>query len=172
MPDYIETDPFKFRLCYVDSRDNFAWFTSIPLDRQWGDDWDDSPYEHNAGEPYDTHYDPPKAKKGVERTREEHKLVKVAWQSLHATPCTDYANSPYSVQAINAGNCAWLMAHRWNEHEAIRPIAAGTTLRDFIKKIEEAGGSVYLPTSLAPQYVAIIYCESQNSASLGPEEVG
>ena len=23
-------------------------------DNYWGDDWDDKPYEHNAGEPYDT----------------------------------------------------------------------------------------------------------------------
>lgn len=37
-------------LCYVDG--NRAYFTTQPLDQQWGDDWDDAPYEHNAGTPY------------------------------------------------------------------------------------------------------------------------
>lgn len=40
----------KAVLCYVDG--NKAWFTTKPLAEQWGDDWDDAPYEHNAGQPY------------------------------------------------------------------------------------------------------------------------
>lgn len=27
------------------------YFTS-DIENQWGDDWDDRPYEHNAGKPY------------------------------------------------------------------------------------------------------------------------
>ena len=30
------------------------YFTS-DMTAQWGDDWDDRPYEHNAGPPYETH---------------------------------------------------------------------------------------------------------------------
>ena len=30
------------------------YFTS-DMAAQWGDDWDDRPYEHNAGKPYETH---------------------------------------------------------------------------------------------------------------------
>ena len=37
-------------LCFVDK--TWAYFTTKPIESQWGDDWDDAPYEHNAGEPY------------------------------------------------------------------------------------------------------------------------
>lgn len=37
-------------LCYVD--EPWAYFTTQKLEDQWGDDWEDSPYEHNAGKPY------------------------------------------------------------------------------------------------------------------------
>ena len=36
-------------LCYVDAP--WAYFTTRRLSEQWGDDWDDAPYEHNAGTP-------------------------------------------------------------------------------------------------------------------------
>ena len=41
-------------LCYV--KGPWAYFTTQPLKKQWGDDWDDAPYEHNAGEPYGPGY--------------------------------------------------------------------------------------------------------------------
>ncbi len=37
-------------LCYVD--EPWAYFTPAALTDQWGDDWNDTPYEHNAEEPY------------------------------------------------------------------------------------------------------------------------
>jgi hypothetical protein len=37
-------------LCYVDG--NVAYFTTQPLEEANGDDWNDTPYEHNAGTPY------------------------------------------------------------------------------------------------------------------------
>lgn len=40
----------EFKLCYVEG--NKAWFTDN-FENQWGDDWDDKPYEDNAGYPYD-----------------------------------------------------------------------------------------------------------------------
>jgi len=27
------------------------------MEKQWGDDWDDVPYEHNAEPPYDNYYE-------------------------------------------------------------------------------------------------------------------
>ena len=42
--------PKPFKLCYV--RHNILYFTDS-FEKQWGDDWDDAPYEHNAGEPYE-----------------------------------------------------------------------------------------------------------------------
>ena len=60
-----------WNLCYVER--NFAYFTSIPLELQWGDDWNDAPYEHNAGEPYGDHRPTPGA------PRAEHSILKVAF---------------------------------------------------------------------------------------------
>ena len=37
------------KLCYLEN--NIMYFTS-DIENQWGDDWDDRPYEHNAGKPY------------------------------------------------------------------------------------------------------------------------
>ena len=40
----------EYKLCYVEGQK--AYFTSN-FEKQWGDDWNDRPYECNAGEPYD-----------------------------------------------------------------------------------------------------------------------
>ena len=37
----------EFKLCYIEN-DN-AYFTTNDLMKQWGDDWNDALYEHNAG---------------------------------------------------------------------------------------------------------------------------
>ena len=37
----------------LNEKEFMAYFTPVSLDEQWGDDWDDAPYEHNAGIPYD-----------------------------------------------------------------------------------------------------------------------
>lgn len=57
-------------LCYVDGQR--AYFTTAKLADQWGDDWDDALYEHNAGEPYTPcwhnepqHRNNPDAKRGL-----------------------------------------------------------------------------------------------------------
>jgi hypothetical protein len=41
----------EYRLCYIDGQK--AWFTDN-FEKQWGDDWNDKPYECNAGEPYNS----------------------------------------------------------------------------------------------------------------------
>jgi len=121
------------KLCYVDMP--WAYFTTQDLDKQWGDDWDDAPYEHNAGEPYE--YGDHQKKEGLEPWT----ITKVAidvWDMKQ--PCDDYDNSPYSVQAINAGACAWL-AQLYTKDPLCIP--AGTTLADFRELIHKAGGVVY-----------------------------
>lgn len=125
------------KLCYV--KGPWAYFTSIEVTKQWGDDWDDAPYEHNAGEPYDDHVDPEK------RNHVPHEVMKVAWEGPYETPADRAgSNSPWSVQAINRGDIAWLIPSRWEKTSA-EPIHAGTLLGDFIRKVREAGGVVYLP---------------------------
>ena len=152
------------KLCYVDGRDRFAWFTSIPLADQWGDDWNDSPYEHNAGKPYSTH------KEGSERV--EHHLVKVAWDGPYETPAEQAGiNSSWSVERINMGSIAWLIPTKWGTTEGadVKPIHAGASLVDFVIALEKAGGYAYLPHNIASQ-IAYAVRESKLKR-MGFEEV-
>lgn len=114
--------PEDFKLCYV--RDNKAFFTTLSLEKQWGDDWDDAPYEHNAGSPY--------LEKGQE-------LVTLYFSGEFNEPCSDLFSSPYSVKSINAGAIPWLRHFTKNIY-----ISAGTTLPKFIELVESAG-DVYVP---------------------------
>ena len=126
----------KFALCYVEPP--FAYFTTRELTKQWGDDWDDAPYEHNAGEPYEPH------DKDRERG-EDWQVWKLAYEAQLETPA-DRAlcgYSPYSVQEINAGAVAWLVSSSWDKESVA--IQAGCTVAEFVKAAESVGGTVYLP---------------------------
>ena len=116
-------------LCYVEG--NWAYFTTQELSKQWGDDWDDAPYEHNAGTPYE--YD-------GEEDAHPWEIVKVAWDGPFETPDYNHLNSPWSVEQINAGAVAWLVA-RYADPMVVIP--AGVTLSEFTKRVLSAGGSVY-----------------------------
>ncbi len=143
------TNIADLKLCYICPRDRFAWFTSIPLESQWGDDWNDAPYEHNAGDPYNEHKEDGKYL--------PHHLVKVAWDGPWSTPA-DLAgsNSAWSVQGINRGCVAWLVPDGWGSKDDSRPIHAGTSLTSFIEAVERSGGSVYLPRNISCQINAIV----------------
>lgn len=139
-------------LCYVDGP--WAWFTTQELSKQWGDDWDDAPYEHNAEEP-----NPPSTLyfsdgRGAVPCPKDHdvcgkplwEISKVAWEGPLETPA-DRAyggNSLYSVEKINRGDIAWLAPGIMAKDGAL-PIPAGTTFEEFVKRIEAAGGIVYVP---------------------------
>lgn len=120
----------KFELCYIWG--NKAYFTS-DWKHQWGDDWDDAPYEHNAGTPYDFYFE----------DKIEHKIeLKTLyfefpneWVKL---PYDDFSNSPFSIEAINRGDIAWIRGNKFN-------IRAKTTYEDFIKIVEDNDGVIYLP---------------------------
>ena len=123
------------RLCYVSG--GVAFFTTRALDKQWGDDWDDAPYEHNAGEPYLPHGD----------TDEAWEIHRLHFDGDFSEPRDRRGvrgNSPWSVQDINAGVTAWLV---WGEYrrEPSKPLHAGATVAEFIAYIQENGGTVYAP---------------------------
>lgn len=128
----------EYKLCYIDG--NKAWFTS-DFENQWGDDWDDKPYEHNAGEPYIYDYKQPEqgVKNGVGIYPEIP--MKILYFELPRywlyLPCDKFVNSPYSVKDINRGAIAWI-------HTDDFIIPAGTLIEDFIKTIESHGGNIYL----------------------------
>lgn len=126
----IRPMPEESVLCFV--RGDFAYFTTQPLDKQTGDDWNDAPYEHNAGEPYEPY-----------REDEDWQILRVAFEADLSRPCDDQFNSPWCVDQINAGAIAWLRPPRWNDRGKVIP--AGTTLRDFIRLVHESGGDVFVP---------------------------
>lgn len=117
------------RLCYVDG--SFAYFTTQDLDKQTGDDWNDAPYEHNAGTPYEPY-----------GHAKDWEIIKVAYDGALETPA-DIAgmNSRYSVDQINAGQVAWLV-DRWGASKVA--IQAGVTIEEFTALVKKAGGNVYL----------------------------
>lgn len=123
-----------WKLCYV--RGCWAYFTPIDLDKQWGDDWDDAPYEHNAGEPYTNC-------KGV-----PHEIKRIAFDGPLQTPA-DLAgsNSAYSVEMINKGAAAWLTTDRWVKQQVSIP--AGGSIERFIELVQLSGGKVYVPLETA-----------------------
>ena len=140
-------------LCYVSG--SWAYFTSKPLKEQWGDDWNDAPYEHNAGTPYGPcwHNEPVHvAKRGSlckcsscfqdwnSDGTPGWSIVKVAWEGPFIEPDAGCLNSRYSVQMINSGAIAWLRT------EDIDPpiyIWGGTTIDEFITLILQVGGRVW-----------------------------
>ena len=113
-------------LCYVSGP--WAYFTSKPLDKQWGDDWNDAPYEHNAGTPYSDAAD---------------QIVRVAWDGPLVEPNDMMTNSPWSVEEINRGAVAWLRTSKWHSGIHVN-IMAGATVAEFCAKVIESGGEIYL----------------------------
>jgi hypothetical protein len=121
-------------LCYVSGA--WAFFTTQPLHKQWGDDWDDAPYEHNAGDPYRfTDHDRAAG-------REPWEIVQIAWEGDFVAPDWNATNSPYSVEQINAGTVAWLACPTWAQHGI--NIFAGTPLSTFKNLVRQAGGRVFV----------------------------
>lgn len=131
-------------LCYVD--EPWAWFTSQPLHEAHGDDWNDRPYEHNAGPPYEyvARIDEP-------RGREPWEIVRVAFTpDMFATPRWNHWNSPYCVFDINAGARPWLIhplgaAFGPPTQPVQMVLHAGASLPSFIAAVAEVGGDVWLP---------------------------
>ena len=133
----------KLKLCYIDQSDEYSeqlelYFTEQDLDKQWGDDWDDAPYEHNAGLPYDEDYTQPE--QGIENGRgiypkiQIHKVIiePKDWGINLITPRTKMINSNYSVEDINKGAIPWLVIKK--NDKVIDTVMAGTTYTEFIEK--------------------------------------
>jgi hypothetical protein len=115
-------EEIEVKLCYVAG--GFAYFTSQDLKDQWGDDWDDAPYECNAGPPY---------------TGDDWQIVKMAYDGEFETPEENYRIGYISVKDINAGAIPWLSDSYKNIH-----IYAGTSIEEFKNRIRMGGGNVYV----------------------------
>ena len=127
------------KLCYIDN--GKAFFTTQEVVSQWGDDWNDVPYEHNAEDPYKwTEWDNTQG-------RTEWTIEKIYYEHpFYQTPGElTYAICQYSVQMINAGAVAWLdiPSYFGGYGPTPPPIMAGTTIEDFKRIIKETGGRIY-----------------------------
>jgi len=123
----------EFKLCYVE--EPWAYFTTQELEDQWGDDWNDCPYEHNAGTPYRYH------EVDRENGKEPWEISCVAYSGDFETPCYAHAISPFSVEDINSGAIAWLRGT--DEYHKPLCIGAGVSLEEFVDLIQAGGGKVY-----------------------------
>lgn len=117
----IQELDMESELCYVCG--NFAYFTN-DWDNCSGDDWNDAPYQYNAGLPYNY-------------------CAKIAFEvNAHQPYNMPY---PYSVDDINSMAVPWLV----NE---VTSIYANCTLEAFVYWIQVMGGKVYLPVEKLPLY--------------------
>ena len=113
----------------------YAYFTPIPIKDQWGDDWNDSPYEHNAGIPYDHMPDDHNSKIEILKIpfgiTNPHAYVRFP----ESYGC---GNSHWSVLDINSGAIAWIYASGRNYQSV--SIQAGVNIGEFfylMNKIEK-----------------------------------
>ena len=111
------------KLCYIDCDGwdfGIVYFSDNP--DQWGDDWGDAPYEHNAGCPY---------------IEDGFNVVSYFINGHFKVPCAGYDNSPYSVEEINElKRVPWL---RTLENS----LYAGATIEEFLKFCKENNIDVY-----------------------------
>jgi len=138
-------------LCFIE-RDT-AYFTTQPLDKQWGDDWDDAPYEHNAGIPYSPCWhrgvkpcECDICKKEWTGNKPNWEIIRVKFDYDAQTPA-DIAggNSQYSVEDINSKKVPWLKPSSWLKDG--KNIHAGVSIREFCEIVMNAGGRIYREVS-------------------------
>lgn len=138
-----------FKLCYIDG--DTAYFTTKELSEQWGDDWNDVPYEHNAGTPYGPaiHYYADGTTKKSEKDWNEdgtpkwelYKLKFEAWRL--ETPAQKAGhNSNLSVEDINARMAPWLSGRAKDKTPIV--IYAGASIEEFKNKVRQADGDIYI----------------------------
>lgn len=126
----------EYKLCYVEG--NKAWF-SDNFENQWGDDWNDRPYECNAEEPYTSWGEKigedEKGKPIYKEHKIKHKTLYFEVEDwIDKRPCD---MGRFSVEDINKQAVAWVHTSEFN-------ILAGTTIEKFIETIESNGGKIYL----------------------------
>ena len=76
------------------------------LEEAWGDDWNDVPYEHNAGTVYEEYYEA---------------YMDIAWGLDYAVcePCDGYYNSPFCKVDFKKRNLPVIVAKKMEKYEFI-----------------------------------------------------
>jgi hypothetical protein len=139
-----------FKLCYIEN--GTAYFTTQELSEQWGDDWDDAPYESNAGTPYRPHiryFADGRSEKIAEYWNEDGtpmwEIQKVKFDCYNLDSPADKGYK-VSVMEINAGAVAWLYGTtKDSDGNRIHiTVLAGDTIDEFKQKIRQMGGKIYV----------------------------
>lgn len=120
----------KYKLCFVDHyysgiplvSDMIAYFTDN-MREQWGDDWDDAPYDCNAGGPY------------ANRTNVIGMEFSLPLGLKVMTPAK-YNDCYWSVQDINMGAIPWIYGKNDVSKVSVH-IDSGTSPKEFIKRLTE-----------------------------------
>ncbi len=117
-----------FKLCYV--RHNILFFTDN-FEHQWGDDWDDAPYQYNAEEPYEY------ADHWPEHMNEDRGHIRyIGYVPISCDLQEAYLHhQDISVEEINKGTVPWL-TNGWNEKQGLY---AGATIDEAAKWLKRAG---------------------------------
>lgn len=139
-----------YKLCYVDRfTEGLAWFADCDPEGVWGDDFNDAPYEHNAGHPYSYRY----------KDGEKHDVdfIYIHYSGSYLTPAQHaQGNSRYSVEMINLKHVAWLTVDQWVSNPAnYPPIFAGATTQEFCDTILKTGGMIYFRVNML-EFVEIV----------------
>lgn len=157
---YDPWDKFKLDYCdyphpdYIAGNTHYFYFTDN-MSEQWGDDWNDAPYEHNAGGPYDGETNiiciPVKLTYSYlqnlacdEENPESYKLFKKEIKKYPGYnncdmkfPSDDQWNSPYSIDLINHGAVAWLFFAKYDYSiKDSVAIYGGDSIKDVKKKLK------------------------------------
>lgn len=125
----IPKEGWESRLCFVEK--GIAWFTTCkPFEKQWGDDWDDAPWEYNAGSPYAW---------AEYRDVAQYDLYAIRFSGPFEYNYENYRNSPWSVKEINRGAAPWLLV-RDSDSQLLDSIYTKITLSEFVEKVIEYEG--------------------------------
>ena len=109
-----------------------AYFTPLPLNEQWGDDWNDAPLDCNAGIPYDDVIDETEEKDGIRFVKNSHEIeiLTVLFDADCRFPWSYGYNSPFCVDDVNKHAVAWM-------YDGENVILAGVSPKEFIEKLEK-----------------------------------
>lgn len=134
--EWVDISNFEYE---EGKQEYYAYFTPVSLADQWGDDWDDYPYNHNAEPPYDSSY----KEKDEHGNWKEYEIIRVPFyvpgSCVYFAKDWGYGNCPFSVKDINAGAVAWLY-YTGPEDKSCRGsvvVKAGDNPFEFVEKIEK-----------------------------------
>lgn len=127
----VNEDMSNFKLCYIDIHSKTAYFTTQDISVQWGDNWNELEYEHNAGEPHE-------ALTSFANGTPKWEIYKLKFDGDDfSVPDPDY-----SVRDINNGAVPWISMYDFDEN--FITINAGDTIDEFKHKMKQAKNTIYI----------------------------